>query len=113
MKNYTQEERQYICAAVRKHLDEGCSERQAWILTRKEFSSAGKFVPSLRTVNRWLDGGTDEPSEQSPVAEPSVPDDYTRRLEIVCRMYRTHSEISRDDVCDHLLPDLCIQEVGE
>lgn len=34
------------------------------------------------------------------------PDDYTARLEMICRMYRTHSEESRDAICDYLLPEL-------
>lgn len=33
-------------------------------------------------------------------------DDYTKRLEMICRMYRTHSEESRDAICDYLLPEL-------
>ena len=32
--------------------------------------------------------------------------DYTKRLELICRMYRTHSEESRDAICDYLLPEL-------
>ena len=32
--------------------------------------------------------------------------DYTRRLELMVRLYRTHSEDARDALCDYLLPEL-------
>ena len=32
--------------------------------------------------------------------------DYTKRLELMVRLYRTHSEDARDALCDYLLPEL-------
>ena len=51
------------------------------------------------------------PEEEADAAMSA--DDYTRRLELICRMYRTHSEESRDAICDYLLPELWKEEGAE
>ena len=37
-------------------------------------------------------------------------DDYTHRLELIVRLYRTRSEAACDAVCDRLLPELAGEE---
>jgi hypothetical protein len=37
----------------------------------------------------------------------------TEKRQLICRLYRTHSEASRDDICDYLLPDLCCNQSEE
>ena len=51
---------------------------------------------------------SDKPKAEEVPDEEAIqpPDDYTARLELICRMYRTHSEESRDAICDYLLPEL-------
>lgn len=39
-------------------------------------------------------------------AEVPETDDYTRRLELIVKLYRTRSEAACDAVCDELLPEL-------
>ena len=46
--------------------------------------------------------GSDDSVQQDP--------DYTRRLELMCRLYRTRSENSIDAVCDAFLPELFTEE---
>ena len=46
--------------------------------------------------------GADDAVQQNP--------DYTRRLELICRLYRTRSENAVDAVCDELLPELFTEE---
>ena len=54
-------------------------------------------------------GGEDpEAAEFAEAAE-----DYTRRLELIVRLYRTHSEEARDALCDYLLPNLFAAETEE
>jgi hypothetical protein len=73
--------------------------------------SAFKAVPDEDTEETApeedLEDTTQEeiPEEEADAAMSD--DDYTKRLELICRMYRTHSEESRDALCDYLLPELC------
>jgi len=46
--------------------------------------------------------GADDAVQQDP--------DYTRRLELMCRLYRTRSENACDAICDKLLPELFTEE---
>ena len=53
--------------------------------------------------------GPGEPEPEGPEGQPEESletDDYTRRLELICRLYRTRSETACDAVCDELLPEL-------
>ena len=88
-----------------------------------DFTGAHKLAPNLQTFRRWYKDAMSGRKTEEPAAPadetPSAPteaaedeeiqpaDDYTRRLELICRLYRTHSEESRDALCDYLLPDLC------
>lgn len=57
--------------------------------------------------------GPGEPEPEGPEGQPGESpelDDYTRRLEMMVRLYRTRSEADVDAVCDYLLPDLCAEE---
>ncbi len=57
--------------------------------------------------------GPGEPKPEGPEGPPGESpelDDYTRRLEMMVRLYRTRSEADVDAVCDQLLPDLCAEE---
>ena len=55
--------------------------------------------------------GESEPEgpEGQPGETPEL-DDYTSRLEMMVRLYRTRSEAAVDAVCDCLLPDLFLAE---
>ena len=48
-------------------------------------------------------------AEDTTEAAPEL-DDYTRRLEMMVRLYRTRSEAAVDAVCDRLLPELAEEE---
>ena len=61
------------------------------------------------------DAGTDEAAEnpeEAAGADDAVQQDpdYTRRLELMCRLYRTRSENACDAICDKLLPELFTEE---
>ena len=57
-----------------------------------------------------LSDGSDQ-SDGSDGAGTEAPDpDYTRRLEMMVRLYRTRSEAAVDAVCDRLLPELAEEE---
>ena len=55
------------------------------------------------------DAETDEAAE-NPEDIPGPRADYTRRLELVVRLYRTRTEDTVDAVCDELLPELIEEE---
>ena len=50
-----------------------------------------------------------EPEAEDTTETPEL-DDYTRRLEMMVRLYRTRSEAAVDAVCDRLLPELAGEE---
>jgi len=57
--------------------------------------------------------GPGEPEPEGPEGQPGETpelDNYTRRLELMCRLYRTRSENACDAVCDELLPELFTEE---
>ncbi len=55
--------------------------------------------------------GEPEPEgPEGPQGETLELDNYTRRLELMCRLYRTRSENAIDAVCDELLPELFTEE---
>ena len=57
--------------------------------------------------------GPGEPEPEGPEGQPGETpelDDYTRRLELMVRLYRTRSEAAVDAVCDRLLPELAEEE---
>lgn len=56
--------------------------------------------------------GTDDAARDPEDVPEDVPelDDYTRRLEMMVRLYRTRSEEAIDAVCDRLLPELAGEE---
>ena len=57
--------------------------------------------------------GPGEPEPEGPEGPPGETpelDDYTRRLELMVRLYRTRSEAAVDAVCDRLLPELAGEE---
>lgn len=61
------------------------------------------------------DAETDEAAEnpeEAAGADDAVQQDtdYTRRLELMCRLYRTRSENACDAICDKLLPELFTEE---
>ena len=54
---------------------------------------------------------TDDAAQEVVETAEETPDpDYTRRLELMCRLYRSRSEYNIDSLCDYLLPDLCAEE---
>ena len=57
--------------------------------------------------------GPGEPEPEGPEGQPGETpelDDYTSRLEMMVRLYRTRSEAAVDAVCDRLLPELAEEE---
>ena len=116
------------------HRDEGCRVREAYRKAREDFLNAHKLAPSLATFTSWYNAsmgrtkhtenagkpaapekeqGTGSlPSEASAAEGPTEPaaavgeTDYTARLEMIVRLYRTRSEGAVDALCDYLLPEL-------
>ena len=110
------------------HRDEGCSIRNAYRKAREDFLNAHKLAPSLATFASWYNkamgqersenagkpaapekeqGTGSLPSEASAAEGPTEPAaDYTGRLEMIVRLYRTRSEGAIDALCDYLLPEL-------
>jgi len=73
--------------------------------TAAETAAAAEEIPEEGSAEPEVEEVPDEVLAQDEEAiQP--PDDYTARLELICRMYRTHSEESRDAICDYLLPEL-------
>ena len=121
-KTWTEEQKKEFWAAFCAHRREGCRIREAFRLAHGDFERAGKEAPSQATFANWYRKAmmrpedaapeqTAEPAEPagSPASAPSDPSDksdYTRRLELMVRLYRTHSEDARDALCDYLLPEL-------
>ncbi len=61
--------------------------------------------------NAGTEAAEREAGEAEGTAEESAPDpDYTHRLELMVRLYRTRSEAAVDAVCDRLLPELAGEE---
>ena len=116
------------------HRDEGCRVREAYRKAREDFLNAHKLAPSLATFTNWYNAamgrkkraenagtpavpekeerGEGLPSEASAAEGPTEPaaavgeTDYTARLEMIVRLYRTRSEGAIDALCDYLLPEL-------
>lgn len=66
-------------------------------------------------VERWPEETTaEEPVPNVVLAQDeeatSSADDYTHRLELIVKLYRTRSEAACDAVCDRLLPELYADE---
>lgn len=77
-----------------------------------ETAEAAEEIPEEGSAEPEAEEVPDEVlAQDEEAAQPA--DDYTARLEMVCRMYRTHSEESRDAICDYLLPDLCKEGAEE
>ena len=122
---WTKEQKAEFWAAFTAHRDEGCNIREAWSRARMDFQAEGKAAPGLNTFATWYrramrpqedaeaSGAEDQETAADPeeTAEETAPDpDYTRRLELMCRLYRSRSEYNIDSLCDYLLPDLCAEE---
>ena len=93
-----------------------------------DFQTEGKAAPGLSVFRKWyqmamrpqresadqvdtVDNVDAVDTEAEETAEETAPDpDYTRRLELMCRLYRSRSEYNIDSLCDYLLPDLCTEE---
>ena len=84
-------------------------------LEREKRESGGKAAnrPTCPTSPTGLTyaepTGPGEPEPEGPEGQPGETpelDDYTRRLEMMVRLYRTRSEADVDAVCDQLLPGL-------
>ena len=91
--------------------------------TRTETDGYG--LERIGTENAGADGAARDPEEadaetdeaaENPKEAAGADDavqqdpDYTRRLELMCRLYRTRSENACDAVCDELLPELFTEE---
>lgn len=85
--------------------EETAAETEAAEEAAEEIPEEGSAEPEAEEVPDEVLAQDEE------AAQP--PDDYTARLEMICRMYRTHSEESRDAICDYLLPDLCKEGAEE
>lgn len=125
------EEKSSVMTAMQNYLDQNWSFNSAYNQVKADFLAEEKSVPAPETVRRWFQAGRTESSEapETPVAPPETPDPvdsvpirthpypsvqapaaYTRRLELIVKLYRLRSEDSIDAVCDELLPELLTQE---
>ena len=123
------EEKTAVMTAVQAYLDQGWTLNSAYNQVKADFLSEEKTIPAEMTVRRWCkqagwtgngdrelvrmntertegteDAGTDEAAGADDAVQQDP--DYTRRLELMCRLYRTRSETAVDAICDELLPEL-------
>ena len=130
-KTWTEDQKKEFWAAFVAHRDAGCNIRESFARANGDFQRACKEAPSWNTFANWYRKAMmrpDEVEEEQPAGEaeshesdPPAPrrrarksdgsdgsdrSDYTRRLELMVRLYRTHSEDARDALCDYLLPEL-------
>ena len=81
---------------------------------RLELEAEGKISANLSDGSDSAEPiGPGEPEPEGPEGQPGETpelDDYTRRLEMMVRLYRTRSEAAVDAVCDRLLPELAEEE---
>ncbi len=129
-KTWTEEQKKDFWAAFVAHRDAGHNIRESFALAHGDFQRACKEAPSWNTFANWYRKAMMRPDEVdeengksavSDQADPPAPrrrarksdrsdrsdrSDYTRRLELMVRLYRTHSEDARDAICDYLLPEL-------
>lgn len=122
-------EKNAVMAAIRPYLAKGWTLNSAYKQVAAEYQQEGKSIPSQDSVAKWLEGAnpdgqdglvipgrTDGPGMPEPEGPDGQPGkspetgDYTRRLELICRLYRTRSENAVDAVCDELLPELFTEE---
>ena len=127
-KTWTEEQKKEFLAAFVAHRDAGHNIRESFALAHGDFQRDCKEAPSWNTFANWYRKAMmrpDEVEEEQPAgdaesheSDPPAPrrrarksdrsdrSDYTRRLELMVRLYRTHSEDARDALCDYLLPEL-------
>ena len=84
---------------------------------KRESGGEGADAANRPTCPTSPTGPTNAEAEAEADADPegtagesSELDDYTRRLEMMVRLYRTRSEAAVDAVCDRLLPELAEEE---
>ena len=128
------EEKTAVMTAMQAYLEQGWTLNSAYNQVKADFLSEEKTIPAENTVRRWFAGTartdtdgngvvridtenaeTDEAAENpedAAGADDAVQQDpdYTRRLELICRLYRTRAENAIDAVCDELLPELWTEE---
>ena len=137
-KKFTDEQKAAFLAAVHEYVAKGWSAGSAYKQVAAEYQQEGKEVPEKNTCYNWLardkresggkaanrptcptspTGPTNAEAEADADADPegtagesSELDDYTHRLEMIVRLYRTRSEAAVDAVCDRLLPELAGEE---
>ena len=136
-KKFTDEQKAAFMTAVHGYMDKGWSAGSAYKQVAAEYQQEGKEVPNHANFYRWLareganlDGqdGQDrldgqrgnlsgdprgaeaDADPEGTAGESSELDDYTHRLEMIVRLYRTRSEAAVDAVCDRLLPELAEEE---
>ena len=121
-------------ALVLDNLEHDWTVNRAYEKAADDFRAQGKRVPDKKTCYNWLrqEGRISGAKKRNraarptdPTAEPEeaeaadlsdgagteAPDpDYTRRLEMMVRLYRTRSEAAVDAACDRLLPELAEEE---
>ena len=132
-KKFTDEMKAAFMTAVHGYMAKGWSAGSAYKQAAAEYQQEGKEVPEKNTCYNWLarekresggegadsanrptcptcpTGPTKAEAEEPAEAAPEL-DDYTRRLEMMVRLYRTRSEAAVDAVCDRLLPELAEEE---
>ena len=110
-------------ALVLDNLEHDWTVNRAYEKAADDFRAQGKRVPDKKTCYNWLrqEGRISGAKKRNRAARPTDPaaepeeaapelDDYTRRLEMMVRLYRTRSEAAIDAVCDRLLPELAEEE---
>lgn len=131
---FTDEQKTDFIVAIQLYLDKGWSFNSTYKQVKADFEDAGKSTPSYETARRWFTSaqryikkrramnptdtepiGPGEPEPEGPEGQPGESpdtDDYTHRLELIVKLYRTRSEAACDAVCDRLLPELYADEEG-
>ena len=136
-KKFTDEQKAAFLAAVHEYVAKGWSAGSAYKQVAADYAQEGKPVPNHANFYRWMarekresggkaanrptcptsptgpTGPTNAEAEADADADPeeSASDpDYTHRLELIVRLYRTRSEAAVDAVCDRLLPELAEEE---
>lgn len=134
------EEKAAILNQIQEYVDKGWTVNNAYKQIAAEYQQEGKPMPCRQNVSKWIaaangrnaepanartntdqhglviPGRTDGPGEPEPEGPEGQPgetpqlDDYTNRLELIVKLYRTRSETACDAVCDRLLPELYANE---
>ena len=78
--------------------------------THRTYKENAGTDEAARDAGEATNAGTEAEAAAEETAEAAPDLDYTHRLEMMVRLYRTRSEAAVDAVCDRLLPELADEE---